>query len=93
MFVVYRMSYYLIAFLFGHVLSNAARLSQTSGNPIFELVLLQGLISPARGMLNFCAFMFSFVTSPARELSQESSVETTSTIPDSYDDGWQNSKI
>ncbi|KAJ3328084.1 hypothetical protein HDU91_004200 [Kappamyces sp. JEL0680] len=67
LFVVERMIAFLVAFFVGHIFSNINRIYTALGNPAsYTLLILHSAISPARGMLNFMAFLYTYYTSPAR---------------------------
>jgi hypothetical protein len=70
MYIVRRMTAFLVAFLFAWTASNVNRMTSFAlGSPVYELTMLQGFFSPARGFFNFLAFMYCYYTNPARRFN------------------------
>ena len=72
--VVRRMVAYMIAFVIVWTPSNINRITQlVVGSPIFGLSVAQSLVSPLRGFLNFCAFIYAWYHSDENKLFKTSS--------------------
>ncbi|KAI8897991.1 slime mold cyclic AMP receptor-domain-containing protein [Globomyces pollinis-pini] len=64
--IIKRMVAYLIAFLIIWTPSSVNRMSQLiAGRSFFPLALLQALVSPTRGFINFMAYFYTWWHSPA----------------------------
>ncbi|KAI8903977.1 hypothetical protein EDD86DRAFT_249867 [Gorgonomyces haynaldii] len=74
LFVVRRMIAFLIAFFVGHIFSNINRInSYITGQEYYAFNLLQAILSPSRGMLNFLAFAYAVYASPKRQMETNKS--------------------
>ncbi|KAJ3301888.1 hypothetical protein HDV03_000255 [Kappamyces sp. JEL0829] len=65
-FVILRMIAYLIAFVVVWTPSSVNRItSMVTGSTVYELAILQALVSPQRGLINAVAYWYTWYNSPA----------------------------
>ncbi|KAL2912260.1 hypothetical protein HK105_208251 [Polyrhizophydium stewartii] len=67
MFLIKRMLAFLVAFMFVWTPSSINRIVQLSlGTPVFALSVVQSVVSPTRGMVNFLAYFYTWWYQPAQ---------------------------
>ncbi|KAJ3307809.1 hypothetical protein HDV04_002535 [Boothiomyces sp. JEL0838] len=75
-YVQRRMLAYLIGFVIVWTPSSLNRIAQIAlGYPVYTLGIMQALVSPTRGFIDFCAYFYSWWYSPANIRDRKMSVD------------------